>query len=477
MKKKISALMLALTLLLSVPVQAAQDSMANFVRQKTYIGQFSDLSRSASFYDNIMALYEYGLSVGRADGTYGSSSPMSVGQIIIFAGRIRSIYRSGDPEAGPAAYQEAGDGTARAYLRYLQAEGVLDHDLDGVLSQAATRAQVAHVLAGILPEEALPAFQDELVTQAYASRRYIQDVTEYTPYYNDILSLYRRGISAGSDAAGSYQPDKSITRGAAAAMLTRMVDPSLRVKLEWDLSGLYSAKGTLLSDLVEPGEYVLSPSGSEEMDSSIRYMLARGSNQLMLYYPGVNAAQARKIMEMALSCVKVYCEQSYNAVNCNYSAAGPVTLSFSAAGAGNRLTEYRNASIEAAAAVHDRLWQDGSLRTDMTEREKALVYYDWICDNCVYDYQADGESISHIAYSLFARGSAVCDGYTGAYNMLLKLEGIDCYALSNNEHIWTVATLDGETCHIDTTWGDNGSKTNYNYFAMTPERSRAFHAW
>ena len=56
MKKKISALMLALTLLLSVPVQAAQDSMANFVRQKTYVGQFSDLSRSASFYDNITAL-------------------------------------------------------------------------------------------------------------------------------------------------------------------------------------------------------------------------------------------------------------------------------------------------------------------------------------------------------------------------------------------------------------------------------------
>lgn len=477
MKKKIPALLLALALLLSVPVQAAQNSMSNFVRQRTYSGQFSDLTPGSSFYENITALYEYGLSSGRADGTYGPAAPMSVGQVLIFAGRIRSIYRTGDPEAGPAAHHQKGMETARPYLHYLQAEGVIGTEFDGMLSKAATRAQVAHVLANVLPEEALPSFQNELVTQAYASRRYIRDVNEYTPYYQDILSLYRRGISAGSDGTGSYRPDSTITRGAAAAMLTRMVDPALRVKLEWNLSELYSAAGTRLSDLVKPGEYIPSPANAEEMDSSIRYMLARNSHQLMLYYPGVNAAKAREIMALALSRMKVYCEQSYNAVNCTYSAAGPVTLDFSAAGAGKHLEEYRSASMEAAIAVHDQLWKNGIITTDMTEREKALIYFNWICDHCVYDYQAGDDSISHIAYSLFKRGTAVCDGYTGAYNMLLKLEGIDCSSLSNDEHIWTIATLDGVTCHIDTTWGDSGSKISYNYFAMTPEQSRSCHSW
>ena len=65
----------------------------------------------------------------------------------------------------------------------------------------------------------------------------------------------------------------------------------------------------------------------------------------------------------------------------------------------------------------------------------------------------------------------MCDGYTGAYNMLLKLEGIDCTALSNSSHIWTVATLDGTQVHIDTTWGDSGPTPDYTYFAMTPEVS------
>ena len=113
----------------------------------------------------------------------------------------------------------------------------------------------------------------------------------------------------------------------------------------------------------------------------------------------------------------------------------------------------------------------------MSDYEKARVYFTWICDNCVYDYTAGDSSLSHIAYSLFENGTAVCDGYTGAYNLLLKLEGIDCYALPNATHIWTVATLDGETVHIDATWGDQGNTGTKQYFAMTPEQSYSLHPW
>ena len=103
MKKRIPALALALALLLTTPVWAAQDSTENFVRSKTYSGQFSDLTSSSTFYDNVAALYEYGLSVGKADGTFGLQDSVTVGQIVIFAGRIRSLYRTGDSEAGPSS--------------------------------------------------------------------------------------------------------------------------------------------------------------------------------------------------------------------------------------------------------------------------------------------------------------------------------------------------------------------------------------
>ena len=73
--------------------------------------------------------------------------------------------------------------------RYLQAEGVLDKALDNELSSIATRAQMAHILANILPEETLPSIHTDLITQAYASRRFLTDVTEYTPYYLSLIHI------------------------------------------------------------------------------------------------------------------------------------------------------------------------------------------------------------------------------------------------------------------------------------------------
>ena len=128
--------------------------------------------------------------------------------------------------------------------------------------------------------------------------------------------------------------------------------------------------------------------------------------------------------------------------------------------------------------AHSMIRMAAETVTEMSEYEKARVYYDWICQNCAYDYSAGDSSLSHIPYALFHDGTAVCDGYTGAYNLLLKLEGISCRGLSNASHIWTVATLDGTDYHIDTTWGDSsGYFTDYTYFAMTPAQSWSVHTW
>ena len=479
MKKRIPALALALALLLTVPAHAAQDSTGNFIRFKTYTGQFPDVTADSVFYDNAAALYEYGLSVGKTDGTFGLRDNLTVGQLVIFAARIRSLYRTGDPEAGPETFRGGDDeSTTARYLRYMQAEGLLGTELDSALGDTATRAQTAHVLANTLPEEALPPIHADMVTQAYASRQFITDVTEYTPYYQDILELYRTGVSMGSDETGSFLPDQPLTRGAAAAMLTRMVDPSLRVTPDWELGeSSWSAQGATLGDLVPLGSYIPDPASAEELDESIRYMLSNNTNVLELCYDNITVSAAQDVMEAALAGVKTYCEQCYNTVNCTYSTNGTLTLTFSAADAGDRILTYRDAAMDAAIAVHDQLWESGALNASMSDYEKARVYFTWICDNCVYDYGAGDHSLSHIAYSLFENGTAVCDGYTGAYNMLLKLEGIDCTALSNSSHIWTVATLDGTEYHIDTTWGDSGPTPNYDYFAMTPEVSRQHHSW
>ena len=474
MKKRIFSCLLACCLLFSTPALAVEESTDHFVRLNTYSGEFSDLSTDSTFYDNVSALYEYGLSVGKADGSYGLKDPLTVGQAIIFAGRIRSLYRTGDPEAGPSAYQEENQPVAARYLRYLQAENVLDHALDDQLFSAATRAQMAHILARILPEKALPSTYESFIQKSISSRCAIKDVTAGTPYYEDILSLYSKGICIGSDQVGSFHPSEPITRGAVAAMLTRMVDPALRVSPQWKIS----AKGASLSSLVSPGQRIQAPVTAEEMNSAVRYMLSRGENQLQLKYPQVSTEALREYMQLALEQVKLYCEQSYNMITTTYTLQGDVTFTFSAVGVpSEKILAYRNSTMEAAISVHDQLWANGTITADMTEYEKALAYYTWVCENCTYDEGAGDDSISHIPYSLFNLGTAVCDGYTGAYNLLLQLEGIQCSALPCEAHIWTVATLDGKEVHIDTTWGDALDEISYDFFAMTPEESWAHHPW
>ena len=88
------------------------------------------------FYDNVAALYEYGLSVGKTDGTYGLADSMTVGEIVIFASRIRSLYASGDAEAGAAACRTAGQKVWQPHLQYLQAQGVLGTELDQACADA-----------------------------------------------------------------------------------------------------------------------------------------------------------------------------------------------------------------------------------------------------------------------------------------------------------------------------------------------------
>ena len=484
MKKRLPALLTCFALLLSGTALAVQNSTSNFQKTKTYSENFTDVAAGSTFHDNIAALYEYGLSIGKGDGTFGVGDNVTVGAVITFSARIHSLYQYGDAEAGAAVHSQA-DGniiTSASYAAYLNAENALPADFSVSYSAAATRAQVAGILADCLPESALPQTWADKVTSAHAIGNYIPDVTASTPYEQEILKLYGCGVSRGSDARGDFYPSSKITRGALAAMLTRMVDPSLRS--EPVIRTVYSAAGKTWSDLITGDtSYIAAPATTAAVTSDVNYMLRQESAILALHYGRqLTTAFVNKLIEESLSAVKQQCEELYNSVNCSYQPdSGEVRLTFGAVGCtAAQLKEYRAYTLAQAIAVHDQLWQSGRITAKMTNYEKARVYYTWVCENCDYDYGASDNSVSHIAYSLFKNHLAVCDGYTGAYNLLLKLDGIPCHATSNDSHIWTVAKLDGTIYHIDTTWGDSSGKydgtIHYEYFAMTPEESRSVHS-
>ena len=254
------------------------------------------------------------------------------------------------------------------------------------------------------------------------------------------------------------------------------------VTLTWSVAPYHSAKGATLAGLVEAPQETALPSSAKDtaaIDSLVRDMLARGEHTITLQYSKVLTSSAATALTQAFtSCVKTYCEQMYNAVSCKSYSTGKVSLAFSStACTDTQLETCRTKALAAAVKVHDALWESGELSYGMSQYEIAQVYYQWLCEHCRYDDGAGDDSLSHLAYGALVNGLAVCDGYTGAYNLLLKLEGIDCTALFNDSHIWTVAKLDGRTYHIDVTWGDQYGRTDMRYFGMSAEQSRKYHPW
>lgn len=472
MKKRFVTLLLACALLLGLTVPTA----AAFARVRSYDGRFADVSGDAWYAPYVTALYEYGLTEGRDNG-FAPAAEVTLGELAAFAARVRAA------DTGltvPAATAE--ERWYAPYLAFLREYTSVDPALLARPDDVATRAEMAGLLSVALPEGALGEPNAALVADAYASGDYITDVTEYTPYQREILQMYRQGLLNGTDARGSFRPTQSVTRAEIAALLARMLDESLRLTLTWTLypPAAVQSWGELVED---PAAVNTAPASddADAVDALVRRMLAQESNTLTLRYPAaLSTEKLQALSDTLVRAVKVYCEQMYDGVTCRMYSDGTVVATFSsgACESDGQLAQLREATFTRALAVHDELWQSGILTLDMTERERAEACFLWLCGSCTYDYYgADETSLSHTAYGALFNGRAVCDGYTGLYNLLLKMEGIECRALYNTEHIWTLAVLDGVTCHIDVTWGDQARGSELRYFAMTPEESYAVHAW
>ncbi len=452
---------------------AAEEPLEPFSPVLHYEDQFVDVAAEDWYYENVQALYELGITNGTDRTHFSPEGEVTLGEIITFAARMRSIYETGNGETGPDAFRELTPWYA-PYAAYLHSLEDLDILFEGGYDRPATRAEVAYILRNTLPESFFTPLNDEAVTVGYATRQYIRDVDDYTSYREEILTLYRWGILSGSDSEGSFLPNDAVQRSEVAAMLTRVAYAELRVTLPWNVGRPRMVSS--MAELVPEGVYHASPDleDAEAIDESLRYMLARGENTLALHYDQFPLTKdtVGEILSVFQHGMARYIEQGYNVVEAQYSSSGEITLTFgNKAYRNEQRSAYTDATLHAALRVRDALWESGAITADMTELEKARVYYHWLCGYCQYDFSDNVAWLSHTGYRALTEGLAVCDGYTAAYNLLLKLENISCTTAEIPNHIWTVARLDGAACHIDATWGNQEQGVDERYFAMTEEFS------
>lgn len=213
--KKLTSLLLTLAMLASLCVSAQAASLDNFKTALTYQdGQFTDVAADSWCAPNVRTAYEFGIMNGKSTTIFDPEGDVTVGQAIIMACRIHNTYYENGETFGPG-YQPYVDYTAKYEMNILADLSAMD------LNSSVTRAGFAVFLSAALPDEALP--QTSTVED-----RAIPDVDGASIFGPAVYRLYRTGILTGNDAKGTFSPYSSITRGAAAAIVSRMASPALR---------------------------------------------------------------------------------------------------------------------------------------------------------------------------------------------------------------------------------------------------------
>lgn len=94
----------------------------------------------------------------------------------------------------------------------------------------------------------------------------------------------------------------------------------------------------------------------------------------------------------------------------------------------------------------------GKVDNTWSDEQKALFLHDYLVSHCQYDLTYS----RYNAYNALVEKTAVCQGYSEAYDYLLRLVGLKDEVVSSESlnHAWNLATVDGKQYYVDCTWDD-----------------------
>lgn len=113
------------------------------------------------------------------------------------------------------------------------------------------------------------------------------------------------------------------------------------------------------------------------------------------------------------------------------------------------------------------------LDTKMDDYHIERYIHDKLLRNCSYaeEIKSVNDGWEYFtSYGAIVNGSAVCEGYSKAMQMLLNLTGIPSYIIRGEaegvKHMWNLVKVGEEWYHLDSTWNDSDTTISYEYFNL-----------
>jgi S1-C subfamily serine protease len=206
MKKRLCLLLAVLVLLSGISLPAAASS--SYVQ-----GQFSDVKASDWYASSVAIVCNSGWMQGSSQ-QFRPDGQLTIAETLALACRLRRSL------TGEAALVESGSPWYQVYVDDALASGILSYAYADY-TVAATRAEFVSLLSAAIPA-------DTLTNINRVADGAIGDVSMTAGYAEAVYRFYRTGLLTGSTGTGDFRPASTITRCEAAAILARIVEPSLR---------------------------------------------------------------------------------------------------------------------------------------------------------------------------------------------------------------------------------------------------------
>lgn len=239
-----------------IPVATAPESGADTCAEI----KFSDVIPSEWYAEYVQCAYEHGLMGGTSENMFNPNGTLTVSEAVAIACRLHKTYDETETKFQPSTpwYQ--------AYVEYaLKNEILVDgHNYD--FEAPIERVDFALMICNALPEEALTQINeiwendipdlstgvpyedavsalrsagvltpDNAMQMLFLSAFFADEViltldeSKYeTKCYYAVYNLYQAGVMTGNDAYGTFAPHTNISRSSVAAIISRVVEPSMR---------------------------------------------------------------------------------------------------------------------------------------------------------------------------------------------------------------------------------------------------------
>lgn len=155
-----------------------------------------------------------------------------------------------------------------------------------------------------------------------------------------------------------------------------------------------------------------------------------------------------------------------------------------------RSSELTEAEQDAKMRAADRKAEEfvkNRLKKGMTTTQKLKAIHDYLIGLCSYDQglkAGNGYEDSYTAYGALVKKKAVCQGYTGAFNLIAQKAGIAsiavCGTAGGEDHTWNFVKTGRSGTYIDCTWDDTlqtGDGICYDYFNVAKSVIARNHKW